>query len=233
MGPIVIVSLLLQVRTPQETFAKIEETIQAANRLTVTFSGNVASPVDPNSSIKINGTLLVKNPGKARLDVTIEGAGKNGQKTYCSDGVQLSLTRNDASGARPLTKATPTHLRNRLDVVLARVGIPLSVLFAEEAQLFTGPDHSVTELREAIIASEFKAIDDGKGNPGISYKLQVVRGKWKSLSCILWYDERTLRPLKRIVRLSDELKADCEETYNTWDVDTEIPDTRFTLPPEK
>src|SRR5579862_2139069 len=121
MGPIVIVSLLLQVRTPQETFAKIEETIQAANRLTVTFSGNVASPVDPNSSIKINGTLLVKNPGKARLDVTIEGAGKNGQKTYCSDGVQLSLTRNDASGARPLTKATPTHLRNRLDVVLARV----------------------------------------------------------------------------------------------------------------
>jgi outer membrane lipoprotein-sorting protein len=177
--------------------------------------------------IKVSGTVVAAAAN--RLKLTVEGQdGKRQLKgVVVGDGKTLAL-QFEVDGQVQL-KTRPVHDKflGTFTGYISRAGMFAAVEGGLRAQ--DGDPASELQLsgfklvgKEKVAGRECNVVQD-----------QIARGDAKvSGTGKLWLDTKTNLPLKRTLELNREGKVELRatETYNNWELDSQLPERTFTLP---
>jgi outer membrane lipoprotein-sorting protein len=226
--------LLVQDKTAQEAFNRIEETIEKAKTVSVKFTTEIkradAPKADPTDAVA-SGTILLKEGNKAYVNFTMGDLGLEKGLLLISDGAKVvgKAATLEGKGIDP-----PSDMKRQLGSAVARYPqVPLA-LSLWRVMIIPPARGGETDLSKIVTLSDFESSeDDGKAKT-LKYKL-MFKGKNNSLQAKLWYDPISYAILKRTF-VSGDGKADgnvITETYEEFILDVDIPDEKFKLPEEK
>jgi outer membrane lipoprotein-sorting protein len=210
---LVALALLLQEKTAEETFRKIEEQIESAGSVSVRYK--VEGMADGEKS-QMSLTLLLKEGNKVRLTIQGDRRGKEISGELICDGERVGMP-----GGKEKPEKAPPGFKNSNATILVRSG-SLSAL-----QYITLWGRDLGKEKTTLQVSDFKADSDDGNAKTIRYRLRVGKSE---LETKLWYDPKTHAILKR--RFSGKADgAECSvmETYDEFLLNTEIPEERFKL----
>jgi outer membrane lipoprotein-sorting protein len=219
--------LLLQDKSAEETFKKIEETVAAAKTLSLKFDVKLVKAVGVEESV-LKGTILLKKGDRMSLDSAMIKGGDQREMMFVSDGSQISAR---ADGRIRGTKETPKDFNAHLTTLLTRAGAihfiggVTPVFFGDGLNLEKAP--SVTEIRTGE--------DDGTLKT-LTYKTVVTPlvAPPATVDVRLWYEPKSLRLVRRTLSYKSETVSRIfNETYEEFTLDADIPDEKFKLPEEK
>lgn len=227
--------LLAQDRTPEDTFKKIEETLEKAKTIQVGFSCSFTPSKEGNTvKASASGTLLLKEGNKVKLESHLLWNGVVQDLTLVSDGTRRQIERKQGDQVtRPRASPTPTSMGLHYVRTLARVGMtPSQVL---QYIFFADAARSKGALPESTFtASEFKAGGEGADKDAIMFNVQRD-GADQTAKVVLRYDPKTfaLRNLVVTFKGAEDMTWVVTETYSEFTINAEIPDEKFKLPEEK
>jgi outer membrane lipoprotein-sorting protein len=219
--------LLVQDKSAEEMFKKIEDGIETAKTVRVVFHCAGQAPLPGgDQEVKSTGTLLLKEGNRINIFQRITAGGQEQELRHISDGA--TLLRRWPGGLEDTNK-TP-------DTLSANVGIALARTWAQASFGGSGGPGSLTgkklDLREKYQVSDFKTEPDEKEAKVLSYKVTPKRGD--AMQITLFYDPQKLVPLKRTIRtLKPDEVMTLTETYEEFVLNADIPDEKFKLPEEK
>jgi outer membrane lipoprotein-sorting protein len=204
---------LLQDKTAEETFKKIEEAVQNAKTVRIKFKleGVLKDGQGKSNRINKSGTLLFRDGNKLRVSIS-DG---NDQVLMISDG---KTTRTEMTGAI-ITQESPSDLNRNFLRSLIRGG-NVANLISTVGLLWNDEPALGTIYR----VSDFETGEDGREANSLKYKMN---GKEASLR----YNPKTLQVLTR--RLTEEDGGEVTKTYEQFILNADIPDEQFKLPAEK
>jgi len=214
--------LLLQDKRAEETFKKIEETIEKAKGLTVKFTWK------PDTVGYGSGTMLLKEGGKANVIFNLKNPGGEYKLFLVSDGSKMTwIMKPPDRTPHKETKATPQDLLSFLG--LARFGAAHGI---SNAGLFEeSPDKQplYEAMRTNYRLSGFKVDEDETEAKVISYKIMLFEAV--EAEAMLWYDAATQRPLKRKMHFRNLVShGGCSsDTFEVFSFDAAILDEKFKL----
>ena len=205
----------------EKLFRKVEQQVRAANSLKVVFDidGQVGK-----DTVKQQGTLLVAEGNKGRLELKTTVGGKIVTEQMVADGKESAfLDAGKIVGERKPVNAGST------ETALA-VTIRAGVL----AALQVGPDpKNKFDVDKVLAASDFKL---GAKEMVGSREAQVVTYTLKSptgdmLQTTLWIDSKTELPLKRTTRGKvKDVKTTAVEVYSEFALNPTLDPKIFELP---
>lgn len=202
---------LLQDKTAEETFNKIEETIQKAEMLRITFKLEHILKEGKVDKIETSGTVLLKQGNKANLRIKEKGS----TTLLVSDGHLMKIISKDAS---VLSLETPKDLNANLLKWMLREGNAASILDALGLVPKTLP-----QAKKLTPASEFTFGEDKDGVRILKYKVGTTGTQ-------LRYDAKTLHVLGII--LSGQDSGSVIETFEEFELNAKIPDDEFAVVPD-
>jgi outer membrane lipoprotein-sorting protein len=224
-------AVFLQDKTAEETFKKIEEMILNARAVSVRFKCDlVTSTRSGKEESKFSGTLFLKNGDKLNLTVNTLTLGKEETRSIVSDGDVRRfikgptggpfLTRGHGGVVKGITKSHATDL--------ARIGV-FRMLDLKDYRLASEPEDP-----------QFRAFDFGwgeedKATKSIKHKVKFP-GMDQTAEVELCYDPKTYNLIKRIISFETAplgTSTVATETYQEFTLNADIPNEKFTLPPDK
>jgi outer membrane lipoprotein-sorting protein len=217
--------LLLQDKTAEETFKKIEEQILGAKSLRVHL-GALDKGVAGNH---VSSSIHMKSGNKFRLEFETKTGDEIQRILQISDGTQI----HEASGQRSRTlRPTPSDFNRNQAVALTRLGYwPTWGLVFSSANPTKG-----LPLEKCLVTSDFKT-EKSEGNLGIlTYRVSLVLENEKleeskhTYFVRLYYDPKTYTPAKRMIQDPTGTQG---ETYRDWSFGSELSEERFRIPEEK
>jgi outer membrane lipoprotein-sorting protein len=208
----------------QKLYEAMAQKLDKAKAYQFSFSMDAQESERP---IKVSGTVVAAAGN--RLKLTIEGQdGKRQLKgLVVGDGKMLAL-QFDVDGQVQL-KTRPLH--DKFFATFTGYVSQAGMSAAVEAGLRVPDADPASQLQ----LSSFKLVGKEKvtGRDCNVVQYQIARGDTKvSGTGKLWLDTQTNLPLKRTLELSREGKVEwrATETYNNWELDSQLPEGTFTLP---
>ena len=240
MNFLVACALLLQDKTAEETFRKIEETILNSKTVSVKFQF-VIDVKRAETALRIEGpgTMLLKDGQKLRL--TFKYPEGSGDKEYDQRVDGEKGAREEHGKWKQFEVPFPKGMEHNSRLMLIRGGI----LGPTSSSLPWFVYALAENLDKAWQVSEVKqGADDGKTKT-LTYRLQF--GEETPTEVRLWYDADSFKPMKRTYRFKVEsdkgslkLNLFCAsgegtftEAYEELVLNADIPDEKFKLPAEK
>jgi outer membrane lipoprotein-sorting protein len=245
LPPIVLPAARAQDNEAEKPFRAMEKKIKDADAIQVSddipiraIKGREKDSKIGNGVSKGKGALLLTKDNQARVKISNEYMGM----TLISDGKRLKLggDRGDLGDVKALP--TPSHLHNLLNMLVRRVGVTAGSMIARFAPgpqfkpifLTPGEKDFDAEKVEGWGVWDFKAGAamqiGGRDAKAISYKVGPNGGK-DSVAVTLWFDAKTLLPLKSVVVIGIE-NMHITETYREFKLDPKIDAKAFTLVPQ-
>jgi outer membrane lipoprotein-sorting protein len=235
MDVLLAVLLLLQEKTAEDSFNKIEETLANAKSIQVKFSCSFAPSKEGNAvKASASGTLLLKEGNKVKLESHLLWNGAVQDLTLVSDGIRRHIERKQGDQViRPPASPTPASMGLHYVRTLTRVGLtPAQVLqyifFADAARSKGAP------LASTFTASEFTPGGDGIDKDAIKFNVQRD-GADQTGNVVVRFDPKTfaLRNLVVTFKGAEDITWVLTETYSEFTLNADIPDEKFKLPEEK
>jgi outer membrane lipoprotein-sorting protein len=230
MQLLVALAVLLQEKSAEETFRKIEETITKARTIWIEFelTRKVRDEV-----LEGSGTLLLQEGNKINFDVMTFHPGEVvAKQIFASDGANAKYTKPIGEDAWTLEqKRAPEHLAGSFHVTLFQ--LPLLDSF----MITAGARDGLADLRKVVKIGEFNFGEGGKEGSLLKYGGSLdLSGREKfdprgmSFEVKLWYDPKTWIPRKREVTLKlAGVVGTTTETYTGFVLNKDIPKQKFDL----
>jgi len=228
MNLLVTAILLLQDKSAEETFKRIQEKILTAKSLSVTF--NASGGKDAGTPF-MSGSIQMKGGDKWRLEFDFKDKDNPAHFLQVSNGAQV---RSNTNGWFSEDEPTPRDANRENAVYLTHGGYlqTLSVVFA----LGDSSDAPKSlSLQKSFVAADFQTEASEEGLSVLSYSVSFVLEKKPPLEkskIRLYYDSKTLQPAKRTVQMRGEEEI-FTESYREWSIGNDIPEERFKLPEKK
>jgi outer membrane lipoprotein-sorting protein len=235
MNLLLAVALLLQDKTAEETFKKLEETIEKAKTVTIKFKWERKPTKKQPTPSAASGSIFWKEGNKASVSVKFyEGQDPQLRQEWSlvSDGTQMK-----ASGVLEMAakSATPKDLVSGLAKILVRGGIYHfdSIMLLACSGNKGKEKLSMEDCVGAVQVMRLKAGEDDKAAKTLGYSLVSIDPDHEIR---LWYDPASYRLLRRTYA-TNPFALDPEfrltETYEEFSLNADIPDEKFKLPEEK
>ena len=224
--------LAAQEESAEQVFKKIEEAIKGAKTLSVKLEGYVSAHASvrrsglrrygPNT---VHATLLLKEGDKARLSIRKPFRWEDERLVpFYSDGTKAKCDPDE--GAWDAPKGINTFFR----IAITRAG--LSHLRTMMSRILSDEDlKKLPDPNTFLKVSDVKYGDDDGQAKTLTYKLKSGKGD-EPILVRLWYDPKTYGLLKRTLKGQGRDRSWIIETYKSFDMNGDIPDEKFTLPPE-
>jgi outer membrane lipoprotein-sorting protein len=203
---------------------KIEQSIDRANTVQLKFSGEVILKWEGGERKgRVTGELLLKGASKLRMIAEVDAAGQGKETTTeVCDGVRCFGSGLSSSRAKEPGKVIGNYLRG----ALARTGILAGGFLAGEGMNREDFDmketFSVYNVQEGATEKESKSLTYTLSHSGDNAEVQ------------LWYDPKDLRLLKRVLKVkAGGPGSTFTETYDSFTLNSDIPDEKFKLPEDK
>src|SRR6185503_8571016 len=129
MNSLLAACLLLQAESAEETFRKIEEALNAAKSVRVSFVWDGATKADLKSKVDARGNVLLKEGNRANLVASVTEKSQTSELRIISDGATVKARLGPK---RMLECEVPKHLEAGLKMALHRLGALQAVLIAHE-----------------------------------------------------------------------------------------------------
>jgi general secretion pathway protein G len=229
--------LLMQERTAEETFRKIEEIILEAKTVVVVFSTDAIHISGQNKiGFACSGSLLLKEDRRVRAEMTRSGSsGGNDSRQIQSDGEEFYALLGQDATMRPAhdTGSTRVQFSRRMKIGFARLGA-FQILGGPACStvLYSPNEFPEVDLRDRFRVSEFKEEAAEKDAKGITYTVILPR-RTETCEMTLWYDPATFVPIRRtqIMRWRGG-DFTLTEKYSGFTLNADIPDEKFKLTPD-
>ena len=219
--------LLLQDKTAEETFKKIEETVSATKTLTFKFDVKLVKAIGGEESV-LRGTILLKKGNRMWCDSAVLKGSSQKKMLFVSDGSKVAAV---ADGRTFEAKETSRDFNASLTALITRAGAVnviagiTSLLFGEGLNVEKPP--SVTEIKSGEDDGTMKTLR-------YTTVMTPLAGRPATLDVRLWYEPKSLSLVKRTMRYRSETDALIySETYEEFTLTADIPDEKFKLPVEK
>lgn len=221
MNLLLAVAILLQDGTPEETFKKIEESIEKAKTLSITFSaGGMATAKGGGDGLfQASGVMLLKEGGRFNCLVKRRLEDRESENSIVCDGTKLSHKR-DQTAAEVIE--VPKACRGAASMLVTRVGILMG-------GLFQAPGEADEDVKKTLALKNLRVGEDDGRAKTLLYTISFGPA---TLDCRLWYEPKTLRLLKRTmkIRKGERVEGSLTESYVEYIVNADIPDEKFKLP---
>jgi general secretion pathway protein G len=213
--------LLVQERTADETFRKIEDTIINAKIIRVVSSWEAAKKGKAESKRVGKGTLMMGPMVIGEWQQFI-AEGRTINKYLLSNGKKLSTTVDEDSKYKDL----PKNLRAKILTGVARVGPQSSQFFPGLS--FDNPwDEEVFNPEAAVPVSDIVFGPSEGERKSLIYHIKFKVPE-VTLTVTLWYDPKSLRLFKHTIDFGDGPDAGMSsETYEDYVVDPAITAEKF------
>lgn len=226
MGTLLAMALVLQDKSADETFKKIEETIGKAKTLSVKFT---YSDTHGDDKTEGRGTLEMKDGNRLRLLHSLRSGGRDFAFNIHSDGSTLTLPL----GQLPEPRRVPKTLKKGISRAIARAGLTESWFPLRRATAAESVEEVETNLENLFEVFDVKfAVEEGAAQ-ALTYGMLDATSKCR-FTAQLWYNPKTHIILKRTLeRSGSKGPIRSTETYEEFALDVEIPDEKFKLPDPK
>jgi outer membrane lipoprotein-sorting protein len=201
---------LLQQETAEQTFARIEQSLEKAKTAKVTCRLAISQG---GREMTIAGALLLKEGNKAKI--TIKGA--KGDPWSVSDGKKLTVDAFQAA-ADGAEFDTPQNLNVRVSAAFVRRG------FLDLTELPNRIRVHGTDPKEKLKVSDLKFGEKDGHAETLTYTLEEGTGR---AVVKLWYDPAGPTLKKRTLLIAAAPQATVTETYDEFTLNKEIPDETF------
>jgi outer membrane lipoprotein-sorting protein len=230
MTPLVAACLLLQAPSAEETFKKIEESLNAAKSVRVTFVWDGATKSDQQGKVDARGNVLLKEGNRARLVATVTEKHQSSELRIISDG---TMVKAKLGPKRMLECETPRHLGAGMKMALHRLGAMQAVLIAHKiCMLDPSEQDEALDLSKRPPLSDFRAGEDDGDWKTMTYKI-TPEGTDSAAEVRLWYVPDTYKLVKRTITLKRPNESVFTEVYNEWTTEGDLDNEEFTLPTVK
>jgi outer membrane lipoprotein-sorting protein len=201
---------LLQQETAEQTFARIEQSLEKAKTVKITCRLALSQG---GREMTFAGALLLKEGNKAKI--TIKGA--KGDPWSVSDGKKVTVDAFQAAvdGAE---FDTPQNLNVRISAAFLRRGFLDLTEFPRRLRV------SGTDPKEKVKVSDLKFGEKDGGAETLTYALEEGTGK---AVVKLWYDPAGPTLKKRTMLVAAAPNATVTETYDEYTLNKDIPDEAF------
>ena len=225
MNLFLAVALTLQDPVAEETYHKIEATLEKAKTVTLRFSWK-SKPW----GIKGSGTLLLKEGGKGSIYYRFEHPAGLHTLFLVSDGSKMAWAQESAGEpSREETVVTPKSLMRELGIV--RFGPLEGIQYAGLLSRYPRGGELDQWVKKSLHLSDFTLSKDENAAALLTYKIKY--DEWDKRDVRLWYDPRTHKPLKRTIHNTFwpiGCKGESQtETREEFTLDTDIAEDKFTL----
>lgn len=234
MNFLLTLSLFFQEGSPEQVLKKLEDRVEAAKTLRVTFSIDFTSFTGERQENRKSstgaGTLLVSKAGKVRLELRTPGEGKEKPDTFLwlYDGTRLRIRRRND----PIEEtAPPENLKAFLLSIWVRGGYGNCAVLLSWLNV---KDRGPQEIKGLLKAKEFQWVR-GKPEEGLKFTFTPFNTPQDTAKTIIWWDLKTLEMKKRETRqdLPGLGKFVETETYEEFRLDGEVSEDLFIWPGEK
>lgn len=218
---------LLQDKTAEETFKKIEEKIGQAKSLRIKFHSDEEMSQRRKGP---SGVLLLQSGNRARYT---ENPSTRSETWSVSDGKRVQSSRRSGLYDEGITGPVPNgiapaskELKKNLEVLVSRAGCTLWGIASIAFQANMKCDFS-----QWIRVSRFKPGEQDGEAKTISYLLEIGQ-KPRPFNVTLWFDPESFKLLKRkiVYEVDGGKQVTITESYDEFTFDAEIPDEMFKLP---
>jgi len=224
LGVMLAIALLLQDKLAEDTLSKIDQQIAAFRSLSVEVRAELRSQAeDHEKKESFSGKILLKDGGKARLDLLRVRDNKESSMLIISNGTTVADTREGETLETP----TPKDFNKNFSLAaLALTGVTKAHMLTFEVS--APVDYDVR--RKGALSNVRVEPDEGELK-SLSYTLTF--GAHTS-TVRVWYSPTDLRPLKReLVWKAAKARVTMTETYMNYLVNADIPDEKFAIPVKK
>ena len=230
MSPFVAACFLLQAQSAEDTFKKIEESLNSAKCVRVTFVWDGATRADVQGKVDARGNVLLKEGNRASLLASVTEKHQTSELRIISDGTTVKARLGPK---RMLECETPKHFEAGLKMALHRLGAMQAVLIAHKiCMLDPAEQEEALDLSKRPPLSEFKdGPDDGEWKT-MTYKI-TPDGPDSAAEVRLWYAADTYKLVKRTITLKRPAESVFTEVYKVWTVDGELGNEEFVVPSVK
>jgi outer membrane lipoprotein-sorting protein len=230
MSPVLAACLLLQAQSAEETFKKIEEALNAATSVRVSFVWDGATKSDLQGKVDARGNVLLKKGNRARLVASVTEKHQSSELRIISDG---SLIKSKLGPKRMLECETPKHLEEGLKMALHRLGAMQAVLIAHKICMLDPADQEeALDLGKRPPLSDFRAGEDDGDWKTMTYKI-TPDGPDSAAEVRLWYVADSYKLVKRTITLKRPSESVFTEVYKEWTTGDELDNEEFVLPTVK
>jgi outer membrane lipoprotein-sorting protein len=223
-----VVGMVLHAADPNEAeqlFRKMEMKLNNAKSVESQIDVKIE---DPKFPVTIEGSLLLGEGNKARLEIAANFGGQKSKSTVISDGAKM-VTIGDKAEKKPTD--TPKQFNEAFKAMMTRTGMGVGLFMLGD------PD----KQKEFKIDDEMKVADFKLGKKEkvgdaeaqiIEYSLVAKNYMKEPLMVSVWVDTKTNLPLKRVVIMMNEKKEKntVTETYSKLTVDEKVDAKKFELP---
>jgi hypothetical protein len=232
MNLLLAAALLLQDKSAEETFHRIEAALDQAKtiRFKCTWESTGKKPDPITGLAKVTGSAegWIKEGNRQFFIQQFVTKDQTINKKFICDGQRVASW----VGEDRIDKAALANQGKRAVAALSRIG-HLSSTFALNFHPQTPEGDAAFDRDTAAPVDGIKTGPaDGKA-ASLIYTLHFPETK-QQLACRVWYDPGTLRIFKRAVTMeSGDTGFTMTETYERLELNTQIPDATFTIPEEK
>lgn len=227
MNLLLAAALLLQDKTAEETFKRIEEPILKAKSISLDFK-----LLGEEGAHKWGGggTLLLKEGNKVRFEWVVLAPSMVIIMT--SDGEHVLRT---PERRRTLHNA-PQTLGLAYNASFCRLGVGAGGTLAMD---YVDPkDGGIPNIPELLKISDLKQGEDDGALKTLTWTVTISSSFMPAVSkpvpVKLWYDPKTFKPVKRtLTNVKGDVEVNWMETYENVTYDEPIPDEKFKLPEVK
>lgn len=206
----------------EETFRKIEESIEKANTLSVTFLC-----VGPEG-FRCTGTLLLKEGGCFNFAAHTRRGVREEDVTRICDGTRIS-SRN---GEGDITLSdVPKVQRGSAAPVFARLG----AFMGSELAGYPGL-HPEEDIKKVFAIKDVREGEDDQDAKTLLYSIRLLRAPPQigDIDVKLWYEPKSYKILKRVIGLSKQnIVGTFVENYSEVIFNKSIPDNKFKIKASK
>jgi outer membrane lipoprotein-sorting protein len=221
-------ALLAQDKAAEEAFKKIEEKIVSAKTVSLNFSIESSKVGDQGAKRgpQMSGSMTLKDGNKGLLI--------HRTSQFPMDWVRVSDGNKITVSGLKMESETPPNFKFGTLKGLARIGWSPTVFLAFQ-MLDIGEQGKVFEaFVKSLEVSGVKFEKDQGDAKVLSYRVTCSEPysleRLETVSVELWYEPKTLHPLKRLVKTKSETVI---ETYRDWVFNGDVPDEKFKLPEKK
>jgi outer membrane lipoprotein-sorting protein len=220
MSILMALAISLQEGTAEESYRRIEETLQKAKSLSIKYQVELAMG---GQKMTASGTVLLKEGNRLKITLSSGGAGIPKQEALSNSDGSTVRSLPQRPGSAETEWATPKTLNESVTVASLRSGC--FELHRLPARMH---DHG-TNPKDSLVVSEIHMGDDDSGLRTLIYTLQEGTGRGQMK---VWFDPKTLMLRKRVFIVPAQGKqpqATVTETYETFVVNSEISNDVFKL----
>ncbi len=219
MNILLALAISLQEGTAEDSYRRVEETLQKAKSLSMKYTLDLAIG---GQKMTASGILILKEGNRLKIAVSMKGAGgPNQEASVVSDGSSVrSLPK--PPGATEAEWSVPRTLNESVIVAFLRVGC---------LDLHRLP-HRIHDFENdpkvSLVVSGIRRGEDDSGLRTLLYTLQEGSGR---AEIKVWFDPKAWILRKRVLTLpaqNGKPQAIVTETYEPA-VDAEVPDDVFKL----